>query len=324
MWNNGHKRDFVLFASLVMGVMGTVSCGKVDELKAMKAMKDGNTAYQQQDYKKATDAYEETVATDPVNEDLQTSYFFLGNSYDNLWKPSKKGDPANDALLQKAVDNYQKAAEKLATAQKPSNRNIGKLALQYLVATYGGDKLNDPARAEPVVQKMIMLDPGDTTNYFALAKIYEDAGVYDEAERILQLARAAKPDDPAVYQMLAGYYNRQGQFDKTMEAWQQRAAKEPNNPEAFQTIATFYWDEAYRDARAKEAEKKEYVQKGIEAVDHALQLNPNYAEAMVYKGLLLRLEATFEKDPAKQQQLLKEADQVRDKAQEIKKQKAGN
>ena len=323
MWNYGHKRDFVLFATLVIGVMGTAGCTQVNQLKAMKAMKEGNAAYQQQDYKKAVDAYEETVSTDPVNEDLQTSYFFLGNSYDNLWKPSKKGEPANDDLLQKAVENYQKAAEKLATAQKPANRNIGKLALQYLVATYGGDKLNDPAKAEPVVQKMIMLDPGDTTNYFALAKIYEDAGVYDEAERILQLARVAKPEDPAVYQMLAGYYNRQGLFDKTMEAWQQRAVKEPKNPEAFQTIATFYWDEAYRDPRAKEADKREYVQKGIEAVDHALQLNPNYVEAMVYKGLLLRLEATFEKDPAKQQLLLKQADQIRDKAQEIKKQKSG-
>ena len=321
MWNYGHKRDFVLFASLVTGALGIAGCSQVDQLTAMKAMKEGNAAYQQQDYKKASDAYVTTVGTNPANEDLQTAYFFLGNSYDNLWKPSKKGEAANDQLLQKAVDNYQLAAEKLATAQKPANRNIGKLALQYLVATYGGDKLNDPAKAEPVVQKMIMLDPGDTTNYFALAKIYEDAGVYDEAERILQLARTAKPNDPAVYQMLAGYYNRQGQFEKTMEAWQQRTEKEPNNPEAYQTMATFYWDEAYRDPRVKEADKKAYVQKGIEAVDHALQLNPQYAEALIYKGLLLRLEATYEKDVAKQQALLKEADQVRDKAQEMKKQK---
>ena len=42
------------------------------------------------------------------------------------------------------------------------------------------------------------------------------------------------------------------------------------------------------------------------------------------RRLLLRLEATFEKDPAKQQALLKQADQVRDKAVELKKQKAGN
>jgi hypothetical protein len=35
----------------------------------------------------------------------------------------------------------------------------------------------------------------------------------------------------------------------------------------------------------------------------------------------LRSEALLEKDPAKQQQLIKQADQLRDKAQELQKQK---
>ena len=46
-------------------------------------------------------------------------------------------------------------------------------------------------------------------------------------------------------------------------------------------------------------------------------------EALVYKGLLLRLQANLEKDPAKQQQLLKDAEQLRDKAKELRKKKAG-
>jgi hypothetical protein len=45
-------------------------------------------------------------------------------------------------------------------------------------------------------------------------------------------------------------------------------------------------------------------------------------EALVYKNLLLRLQANMEKDPAKQQQLIKDADKLRDKAQELRKQKA--
>ena len=125
---------------------------------------------------------------------------------------------------------------------------------------------------------------------------------------MLQQAKEAKPSDPAVYMTLAGYYNRQGQFDKTIEALEERAAKEPNNPEAFYTIATYYWDEAYRDFKLKEAEKRDFVGKGVEAVDHALQIKPDYIEALVYKGLLLRLQANLEKDPAKQQQLIKDAD----------------
>src|SRR3954452_477803 len=307
-----------IVAMLALGSFVSVGCAKVGEIKAKKAFKSANRAYQAQDYKKAAGLYEETVAADP---NLAQAYFYLGNSYDNLYKPSKKGDPENDALLTKAVDNYQKAAEKLSASADPNNKKLGTLALQYLVASYGADKLNDPAKAEPVVQKMIQLEPGETQNYFALAKIYEDAGAYDEAEKTLQAAKQARPSDPSVYMTLAGYYNRQGHFDKTIEALEERASKEPNNPEAFYTIATYYWDEAYRDFKLKDAEKKAFVAKGVEAVDHALQIKPDYMEALVYKNLLLRLEANMEKDTGKQQALLKEADRLRDKAQELRKQK---
>jgi tetratricopeptide (TPR) repeat protein len=326
MLNNGHEEGAMrmrlgrLTASLALVAivgLGTSACSKVGELKAMKSFKEANQAYQQQDYKKSAELYEQTVQANP---EMAQAYFFLGNSYDNLYKPSRKGEAANDAFLDKAVKNYEIAAQKLST-NNPEDQKLRKLSLEYLVAAYGADKLNDPAKAEPVVQKMIELDPGDPSNYFALAKIYEDAGAYDAAEDILQKARDAKPNDPAVYMQLAGYYNRQGQFDKVIDALQQRADKEPNNPEAFYTIATYYWDEAYRDSKLQEKDKKDYVQKGIDAVDKALQIKPDYVEALVYKNLLLRLEANLEKDPKKQQDLIKQADQLRDKAQELRKQK---
>jgi len=146
-------------AALALGTLTLFSaagCSKIAELQAQKAFKDANAAYQQQDYKKAAGLYDEAVQDNP---ELGTAYFFLGNSYDNLWKPSKKGDATNDALLTKAVDAYQKAAEKLSTSDKPEDKKIGKLALQYLVQAYNADRLNDPAKAEPVVQRMIQLDP---------------------------------------------------------------------------------------------------------------------------------------------------------------------
>ena len=312
--------SLAIVAVLALGSFtSTVACAKVGQVQAKKAFKAANAAYQQQDYKKASDLYAETVAADP---NLNSAYFFLGNSLDNQYKPSKKGEAANDALLTKAVENYQKAAEKLAASPDPADKKLGKLSLEYLVAAYGSDKLNDPAKAEPVVQRMIQLEPGEPTNYFALAKIYEDAGAYDEAEKMLLAAKTAKPTDPAVYMTLAGYYNRQGHFDKTIEALEERATKEPNNPEAFYTIATYYWDEAYRDFKLKDAEKKDYVTKGETAIDHALQLKPDYVEAIVYKGLLLRLQANLEKDPAKQQALLKEATTLSEKANAMRKAKA--
>jgi tetratricopeptide (TPR) repeat protein len=305
-----------------MLALGLVGCGKVGELKAMKAFKAANAAYQQQDYRKAVPLYEEAINSAPDTQAAHQAYFFLGNSYDQQYKPSKKGEADNDALLTKAVDNYEKAAQTLSSSPDPADKKLGKLSLDYLVAAYGADKLNDPSKAEPVLQKMIQAEPGEPTAYFQLAKLYEDAGVYDAAEKMYLAGKDAKPAAADGYMQVAGYYNRQGQFDKTIEALEQRAQREPNNPEAFYTISTFYWDKAFRDAHLKEAEKKQFVMKGIEAVDHAIQIKPDYAEALVYKGLLLRLEANLEKDPAKQKDLLQEADKLRDKANELRKQKA--
>ena len=310
----------VVVTLVTMLAVATIGCSRMGQLQAMKSFKEANQAYAQQDYKKAAQLYEQTVQADPNG--LPAAYFYLGNSYDNQYKPSRKGDAANDELLTRAVKSYQTAAEKLAASDKPDDKKLGNLSMQYLVAAYGADKLNDPASAEPVVQKMIQLDPNDPANYFALAKIYEDAGAYQEEEDILLKAKEARPNDPSVYMTLAGYYNRQGQFDKTIDALQQRASREPNNPEAHYTIATFYWDEAFRDARLKENEKRDFVQKGIGEIDKAIKIKSDYTEALVYKGLLLRLQANLEKDPAKQQALIKEATQLRDKAEDLRKKKA--
>ena len=306
-------------ASLTLGILGlaaTIGCSQVGMVQARRDFKAANAAYQHQDYKKAAELYEQTLKEDPS---LIEAYFFLGNSYDNQFKPSRRGDPSNDGLLTKAVDNYTTAAEKLSAGATDDQKKLGKLSLEYLQAAYGVDKLNDPAKAEPIVQKMIQLEPAEPSNYFVLAKIYEDAGAYPEAEQTLLNAKAAKPTDPSVYMTIAGYYNRQGQFDKTIDALEQRAKVEPNNPEAFQTIAAYYWDETRGDSSLTDAQKKEYFTKGVEAADKALSLKSDFVEAMTFKGLLLRQQALVEKDPAKQQQLLKDGTALGDKANELRK-----
>lgn len=295
--------------------LATAGCSQFQALKAKMAFKDANQLYQQQDYKAAAAKYEEAIAADP---NLTYSYFFLGNSYDNQFRPARRGEPANDAMLTKAIENYKKSTE---VEQDPK---IKKLAMEYLVAAYGPDKLNDPSQAEPILRRMIELEPNEPSNYTYLSRIYEENGDYDQAEQLLVKAREMKPNDAGVYVTLAAFYNRQGEFDKTMEALHARAEREPNNPEAFYTIATYYWEKAYRDFTTSQADKIKFVQAGNDAIDKAIKLKADYPEALTYKNLLLRVQANLEKDPAKQQALLKEADQYRDRAVEIqKKQRAG-
>jgi len=304
--------------SLVAGLSLVVTgCGQVANLQARMAFREANGLYQAQDWKAAAAKYEEVLALNPTDPQLLTSYFFLGNSYDNQFKPGRENDPANDALLSKAIENYKLASERIE-----NNPQIRTLSLQYLVAAYGSDKLNDPSQAEPLLLKMIQMDPKESANYFLLSRLYEDSGDYENAESTLVKAREMRPTDPVVYTTLAAYYDRQGEFDKLIEALEARTAQEPNNPEAYYTIATYYFNKASRDFSLNNAEKGKYAVAGLAATDKALALNKDYFEALVFKNLLLRVQATVERDRARQLALLKEADQLRDRAEELRKLKA--
>jgi hypothetical protein len=88
------------------------------------------------------------------------------------------------------------------------------------------------------------------------------------------------------------------------------------------SIASYYWDEAYRNTRLADAQKREYAQKGLESVDRALAVKPDYVEAIVYRGLLLRVQAGLEKDAKRQQELLSQATALQEKAADLKKKQA--
>jgi tetratricopeptide (TPR) repeat protein len=307
-------RTMAVTALVISVGVGTAACGRysLDALRAQKAYKEANDLYRGSDWKGAAAKYEYVLQKDPDRTEV---YFFLGNSYDNAYKPARAGEPVNDSYMQKAIENYRKAAEH---DQKPEMK---KLALQYLTAAYGPDKLNDPSQAEPIVQQLISADPNDPTYYFALSKIYEDSGEYDKAEAALAKAREVKPDDASVYTTISGFYNRQGKFDKTMEALHKAADLKPNDPQGHQLVAVYYFDKSNKDHRLTNAQKRTYAQKGIESVDRAIALNPDYSDALTYKNLLLRVVANTETDRAKQQELLRQADQLRNRAIELNKKK---
>jgi len=318
------KRSSAAYLALVVWLSVTLAgCGYVSQVRAMKAFKDGNKAYAASDWRAAVEKYQEAAdmtAADPACEWCPAIYFYLGNSYDNLYRPARKGEPENDALLMKAVENYKLASEKLTEESNPKRS----LALEFLVSVYGPDKLADPTQAEPVVKRMIELAPNEPTNYFQLAKIYEDSGEYELAEETYLKGRDAKPNDPTVYLTIAGYYNRQGNFEKLVENLRKRIELEPNNPEAHYTLATYHWDKASRDFRLTDPQKRQLVLDGLVAVDKALEIKPDYIEAMTYRGLLLRTQALVEKDPKLQQQLIREGTALGDKANEMRKARASS
>ena len=184
-----------------------------------------------------------------------------------------------------------------------------------------GIVLDDAAR-EAELTKRIAASPTGITAYQQLAKLQEDRGAYAEAEATLLKARQVAPKNKAVLLTLSGFYNRQGQFDKTMQTLEDAEQLDPTDPRGAFIVATYYWEKAFKDQRLLPAQQLQYIMSGIAATDRALALNPDYADALTYKNLLLRMQAKLETDPVQKQQLIAEADTLRTRAIALTKSRA--
>ncbi len=304
-----HTRSFgTRLALIIMVSLPLMSCQFIDQLQAIRTFKDANIAYQRSDYPLAVELYNEVLADDPS---LTIAHFYLANSYDQQFRPSLRGERENDELLEKAIDHY------ITSVDSEANVEMRKLSMQYLVAAFGPDKSNEPAKSEPVLQQMIDTDPSNPDNYFVLSKLYEDSGLFEEAEEVLTQVQDLRADDPVVHMRVAGFYDRNEEFERTIEALGRRAALEPDNPEAYYTIGNFYWQKAFRDFQISDEEEMEYIMLGLEQLDKALDINVDYTEALTYKNILLRMQGNLTEDLDEREALIEEADVLRERAEEL-------
>jgi tetratricopeptide (TPR) repeat protein len=312
---------------LVTGLTVAASaCGQyaISNIRALKAFKDANELYRKGEYRGAIALYNKAFEHNP--DFMGITYFFIGNSYDQLYKPSKQGDKANDENLLKAVENYKLAIERIKPTD-PDAEKYRRWSYEWLVAAYGVDKLNRIEEAEPVVAKLVEMDPNEPSNYQAMAKLYEEAGRLPEAEAQFKKAVDVKPNDPYGHVLLAGFYNRQGRFEETIEAFTKRANLEPNNPEAWHNIGAYYQDKIFQEQKIKQLRDtvlRDYAIKGIAAEDKALAINSEYYDAIIFKNILLRMQAQYEKNPAVQKRLEAEADALYKKGEQIKDKQSGD
>jgi tetratricopeptide (TPR) repeat protein len=314
------RRNLVRLAVIALTAIPLSGCTFFDELGAIRTFKDANLNYQRALYAEAIENYEEVLAVIDASEgqselaqNLTPAYFYIGNSYDSLYKPGGQ-DAENLHNLDEAIRYYELAVERIP------DPNLRLLSMQYLVAAFGPDKANDPARSVPVLRAMIADDPENPDNYFRLAQLYEEAGLFEDAESIYRAVQTFRRDDPVVYLQLAGFFNRAGEFEQTIAALEERAQIEPDNPEAYYTISTYYWEKAFRDFRVTQDQKREYVAAGLEASDRALALNDRYIDALIYKNILLRMQANDTEDLDLQEALIEEADELREMAEELQRQ----
>ena len=181
------------------------------------------------------------------------------------------------------------------------------------------DKPRAESPREAELKRLVATEPANLEQWLQLAKLQEERGAYEEAEATFNSAVGANPDNRLLLMSMSGFFNRLGQFDKTMTALERAVALMPSDPQGHQLVAVYYYDKAAKDQGLGDADKLRYVDAGLAAVDRALALKAEYGDAMVYKGLLLRLRASAEPNLATREALLAEANALQQRAIESNK-----
>ena len=94
----------------------------------------------------------------------------------------------------------------------------------------------------------------------------------------------------------------------------QKPPRDPLSPETHHIRATEYYEKATKNLALTPEQKATALRNVITSEDRALAINPDYVPALIYKNLALRTLASMSTDPQQQQDMIKEADELRDKA----------
>ena len=308
----------LVFAGLVP-VLAFSGCARV---RSRAAMKDGNKDYKEENFKKAVVDYGRAVELDP---NFAEAWFYLGSSHQALYRPGKD-TPDNKEHLEKAIEAYKKSLE-VNPGNTDKLRKVKINTLGALTSIYSDDPYRDFDKALEYAQQLVADNPNDAKNLYAMANLYEKFGKIPEAEELYKKIAEMNPNDAKACGALAAFYNKplwegKSKFDQAIATLERCASLDPNDAGGYQKIASFYWDKAYRDPLLSDDLKSQYAEKGLENVDKALKIKPDYFEGIIYKGLLYRVKAGVTKNPRERQQFLDEAQTLQKKGLELKKQQA--
>jgi tetratricopeptide (TPR) repeat protein len=322
-----------LLAALLPVVAVGVGC---DTVKARAAFKDGNRLYKEENYRQSIPYYERAVQLEP---DFAEAHFYLGSSHQSLYRPGKEGDD-NKQHLEQAVAHYEKSLE----VNKADTVNLKQLrinTLGALTAMYSDPPLTNYEKVLGFAEQLVKDNPDDAKNLYAMANLYEKFGRVQEAEQTYVRVTEQNPNDAKACGALAAFYNkplwdeqgavfidnqskgaRRAKFSSAIATLEKCAKLDAADPSGYYKLAMFYWDKAYRDPLIGDKEKDEFADKGIAAVDTALQMKPDYWEAIITKGLLFRVKAQVSRDPKKRKEYLDQAVLLQKQAMDLRKETA--
>ncbi len=215
----------ILAAVIVIGGAGYFFMVKYPQIRAIKALKEAESFFNDKEYKKVLQKTEEVLK---VNPEMVKAYELNGLTYMALnnggaaaqnFKSALKLDPKNSSLLMKLGDaylldgNYRSAEKQYSKASSDENYEV--------MATYDigicKEKMGKRDEAVAAFRHAIELNPDFAKAHFELAKLLSSEEDKTEAESEFQLAIEKEPKFLDAYRFMARFYLDSNQPAKAVE-----------------------------------------------------------------------------------------------------------
>jgi tetratricopeptide (TPR) repeat protein len=222
-----------------------------------------------------------------------------------------------NAQFQTAIDHFQQA---VSLDPKLINARLY-LAMSYFQQYVpGGESAENTKMAKQAIaafEDVLRMDPNNSTALATIALIYYNMKDFDKAKDYQLKRLAVEPNNPEPYYWIGVLdwsicYPRRMQLRKDMKI---NLPKDPAKPDVLPPLP--------EKARAELAEKNGALNdEAIKSLQKAIELKPNYDDAMAYLSLMEREKADLEPDKSAQAADIQEAETWVQKALDTRKQVA--
>src|SRR3954451_9961910 len=161
--------------------------------------------------------------------------------------------------------------------------------------------------------------PDDRIARDALINMYLNANRTTAAIDYFRNYLVAHPADLEAVKSIATLYAKQGDFNESLNWYEKITLLDSKNPESYYIYGVVCYEKVSKNPPADLAEKIGIIEKGKGALQHAIDMKSDYAEAMAYLNLLWRQQALVDAltDPVKAQADVAQADAIRNKTIQI-------
>jgi len=226
---------------------------------------------------------------------------------------------ANDAYTREdyaaALQHYRKAEEIDGKSFPELDRMIGySLIGLYVPEDKSTANVKNADAAILKLREYLRKKPDDRIAREALINLYLNAERITDAINYFREWLKTHPADLDAVRSIATLYAKQGNFNESLNWYEKITLLDSKNPEAYYIYGVVCYEKVAKNPPADMNERMQIIERGKRALEKAVALKKDYFEALVYLSLLYRQQAPLEADPLKQQQLVAEANRIRDEA----------